>query len=98
MPVSRDGEICDVEIFRRWQGPVIADGGDDNAPLPEPVRHILTHHGFVEHSRPPLYRWYELPHHLSEQEARAHATSARAELVKAGYRVAFDPQLAEPQQ
>jgi hypothetical protein len=98
MHISRDGEPCHVEIFKRWEGPVIADGGDDNEPLPEQVQHILTQHGFVEHSRPPLYQWYELPPDLDEQQERARATEACAALTKAGYRVAFDPDLTDPSQ
>ncbi|MBK3564457.1 hypothetical protein [Streptomyces sp. MBT62] len=93
MHISRDGEPCHAEIFRRWQGPVVADGGDDQEPLHEPVRALLEEHGFVEHQQPPAYRWFELPPDLSEQEENARATRVLAALTGAGYRVAFDPDL-----
>ncbi|TKA01222.1 hypothetical protein [Actinacidiphila oryziradicis] len=93
MHVSRDGELCHVEIFRRWPGPVIADGGDAQEPLPEQVQALLKEHGFVEHQQAPLYLWYELPPGLQAQEENARATCALVALTEAEYRVAFDPDL-----
>ncbi|WP_413116207.1 hypothetical protein ACK1X7_36855 [Streptomyces sp. CY1] len=93
MHESRDGELCHVEIFRRWRGPVIADGGDDQEILAEPVQELLIRHGFVEQQIPPLYRWYELPPDLDAKEENARATRAFVALTEAGFQVAFDPEL-----
>lgn len=93
MHISRGGEPCHVEIFRRWRGPVIADGGDDQEPLPEKAQDLLKTHGFVEHQQPPLYSWHELPPGLSAREENVRATGAFEALTEAGYRVAFDPAL-----
>jgi hypothetical protein len=93
MPTSRDGNPCDVEIFKRWRGPVIADGGEENQPLPQPIGAILEEFGFVEKAHPPAYRWYELPPTLDAREERGRATGATIALTRAGYRVELDPAL-----
>ncbi|SEB60078.1 hypothetical protein [Streptomyces melanosporofaciens] len=93
MHISRDGERCHIEIFRRWRGPVIADGGDDQEPMPEKAQELLKAHGFVEHQQPPLFRWYELPPGLNARDENVHATGAFEALTEAGYCVAFDPEL-----
>ncbi|MDT0307255.1 hypothetical protein RM780_09800 [Streptomyces sp. DSM 44917] len=93
MHESRDGQPCDVEIYRRWQGPVIADGGDGQEPLSALLVDLLTQRGFVERTTGPFYRWYELPPGLGEAAENAHATRALVALDAAGYRVAFDPEL-----
>ncbi|WP_059007914.1 hypothetical protein [Streptomyces specialis] len=95
MHSSRDGQPCHVEIARRWQGPVFADGGDDQEPLAGKVQDLLTEHGFVEQKRA-HYRWFELPSGLDEGEENARATAAYAALTQAGYRVALDPDLYVP--
>ncbi|WP_049577378.1 hypothetical protein [Streptomyces sp. SBT349] len=96
MHVSRNGELCHVEIFRRGQGSVIADGGDDQHILPEPIQTVLKRHGFEAHFVPPTFRWYALPTGLGEAEENARTTRAVAELVAGGWRVELDPELYDP--
>ncbi|GAA2348665.1 hypothetical protein [Streptomyces violaceusniger] len=95
MHMSRDGEPCHVEIFRRGQSEVIADGGDDQEPLPEGVQGILKASGFVEETVPPLYSWFQLPPNLGRREENARSGRALAALTEAGYLVAFDPDLSD---
>lgn len=90
MHMTRDGRLCDVEIFRKaLGGGVVAD-----SEVPEAFE-ILRRCGFEIHEMPP-YRWAQLPAGLSTDREKAMATRAALAARAHGLVVDLDPQLEDP--